>query len=96
MVFRNEQENRYFRAFSNESAAQLSGYFDSDLWHRLVLQGCESNASIRHAVIAIGALDLATWKSPGKSPEEKLRRQFAYHEVSIEGTLRIFGDGEPV
>ncbi|KAE9373550.1 hypothetical protein N431DRAFT_504193 [Stipitochalara longipes BDJ] len=67
----------------NESAAQLSGYFESDFWHRRILQACETNSSIRHAVIAIGALDLATWKVPAKSPEERLRRQFAYHEYSI-------------
>jgi len=81
-LFKNEQEHRYFRVFSNESAAQLSGYFDSDLWHGLVLQACESNSSIRHAVIAVGALDLATWKHHTKNPEQKLRRQFAYYEVS--------------
>jgi hypothetical protein len=48
-----------------------------------VLQACESSASIRHAVIAIGALDPKTWRGPAKSQEETLRRQFAYYEYSI-------------
>jgi hypothetical protein len=56
--FRNEQERQYFKIFSNETADQLSGYFETELWNRLVLQACESSSSIRHAVIAIGTLDL--------------------------------------
>ena len=81
-MFRNEQEHRYFKVFSNKTASQLAGHLDSDLWKRLVLQTCESSSSIRHIVIAIGALDLDTWKVPVKNPEEKSRRQFAYQEVS--------------
>jgi hypothetical protein len=81
-IFKNEQEYRYFKVFSNETAYQLSGYLGANLWQRLVLQACERSSSIRHVVIAIGALSFDSWKVPAKSPEEKLRRQFAYHEVS--------------
>jgi len=58
-------------------------YFETELWNSLVLQACESSSSIRCAVIAIGALDFNKWNYSAKSPEEKLRGQFAYHEVSL-------------
>lgn len=80
-MFKNE-EFRYFKLFSNQIAEQLSQQFDSNLWNHLVLQACESNSSVRHAAIAIGALDLNTWKTLAKSPDEKARRGFAYHEVN--------------
>ncbi|KAF4635194.1 hypothetical protein G7Y89_g2903 [Cudoniella acicularis] len=79
-LFRNEQEYRYFEVFTTQIANQLTGLFPSSLWNYLVLQACESNSSIRHAVIAIGALDPKTWGGRAKSPEEKLRRQFAYNQ----------------
>ena len=82
-LFSNQQEARYFQIFSTNTASQLTGLFASNLWKHLVLQACESNTSIRHAVIAIGALDPKTWRQPANSDEETLRRQFAYHEYSI-------------
>jgi len=52
-------EYRYFRFFHEKTVSRLSGYLDEALWNRLVLQACENEPSIRHAVIAIGALDMA-------------------------------------
>jgi hypothetical protein len=82
-MFKNDQEQRYFKIFCNQTANQLTGLYSSELWKRLVLQTSESYPSIRHAVIAIGALDPKTWRSPAKSIEETARRQFAYHEYSM-------------
>ncbi|KAN0089556.1 hypothetical protein V8E51_019816 [Hyaloscypha variabilis] len=82
-LFSNQQEARYFQAFTTHTASQLTGLFASNLWNRLVLQACESNVSLRHAVIAIGALDPKTWRGPAESDEETSRRPFAYHEYSI-------------
>ena len=82
-LFKNEQEYRYFEVFTSQIASQLTGLFPSSLWNYLVLQACESNSSIRHAVIAIGALDPQTWRGRAKSPEENLRRQFAYNQYSM-------------
>jgi hypothetical protein len=81
-LFRNEQERRYFSIFCNQTSSQLTGLFSSDLWKRLVLQVSERTPFIRYAVIALGALDPSSWREPRKSPEEVLRRQFAYHEYS--------------
>lgn len=48
-LFKSEPEYRQFQRFCREQAAQLTGYRDTQLWSRVVLQACETNASIRHA-----------------------------------------------
>lgn len=53
----NEQKYRYFRAFCNKTVSSLSGFFDEPLVGRLVLQACELDPTICHAVIAIWVLD---------------------------------------
>ncbi|KAH8763982.1 hypothetical protein F5882DRAFT_244983, partial [Hyaloscypha sp. PMI_1271] len=55
-LFKNDQEKRYFQMFSTQTAAQLTGLFSTDLWKRLILQVCETHPSVRHAIIALGAL----------------------------------------
>ena len=54
--FKNEVERRYFAQFQEKTAQEIAPYFDSETWRRLVLQTCHVPA-IRHAIIAIGALD---------------------------------------
>ncbi|UKZ83483.1 hypothetical protein TrVFT333_011292 [Trichoderma virens FT-333] len=39
-----------------QTASELSGYFDSTFWTQRVLQECHFEPSIRHAVVALGAL----------------------------------------
>lgn len=81
-LFRNEQECRYFNIFCDQTSIQLTGLFCLDLWKHLVLQVSAQTPSIRYAVIALGALDPSSWKEHKQSPEEALRRRFAYHEYS--------------
>jgi hypothetical protein len=33
----------------------LAGYFESELWNRLILQTCQQNVAMRNAIIAIAA-----------------------------------------
>lgn len=49
-------EVQYFELFRVHTASQLSGYFNSNFWTQRVLQECHSDAAIRHAVVALGAL----------------------------------------
>src|SRR3979411_2199508 len=56
-VLLNEQEYRYFYAFCDPPVSSLSGFFEEPLWGRLVLQACQLDPTICHAVVAIGALD---------------------------------------
>lgn len=65
-LFSDEQEQRYFRFFCDKTSQGLSGYFDSALWSELVLQACENDSAIRHAVVAIGALDLTSKRSTSR------------------------------
>jgi hypothetical protein len=37
--FADETEERYFRTFQNETAAEFEGWFESSFWGRLILQG---------------------------------------------------------
>ena len=66
------QEGQYFQVFRTHTASELSGFFDSEFWTRSVLQESHSEASIRHAVVALGALyktlETASESPPG-SPE---------------------------
>jgi hypothetical protein len=62
---RDEQERRYFQYFLNEVSPQLQTY-DAFFWSHppgLVLQESSTTSSVRHAIIAIGALAMSTQKS---------------------------------
>ncbi|KAB8296672.1 hypothetical protein EYC80_002096 [Monilinia laxa] len=65
------KEGQYFQVFRTHTASELSGFFDSEFWTRSVLQESHSEASIRHAVVALGALYKTLEKvaeSPPSSP----------------------------
>src|ERR1700716_1350901 len=73
--------------FCNKTAYQLSGYFDSTLWSRLVLQTYQSDPSIRHAVVAIAALDFTLESAKdftrrGKKDDADFHHQFALLQYS--------------
>ena len=80
-LFTNDGEYRYFRNFCDRTSVQLSGFYDSSLWGNLVLQACETEPTIRHAVIAIGALNLES-KFSFKYQFRDSRREFAFAEYS--------------
>ncbi|CAK7220688.1 hypothetical protein SCUCBS95973_004247 [Sporothrix curviconia] len=65
------QEGLYFQLFRMQTANELSGFFDDVFWSRIVLIECHSEAAIRHAVVALGALYKTlekTTESPPASP----------------------------
>ncbi|KAG0648633.1 Aspercryptin biosynthesis cluster N [Hyphodiscus hymeniophilus] len=67
------REGQYFQVFRTHTASELSGFFDSEFWTRSVLQESHSEASIRHAVVALGALYKTLEKaseSPPGSPDD--------------------------
>jgi hypothetical protein len=59
LLFSDEQEERFFRIFHEETAGALSGGFDTPLWNRIVLQACQDEPCILHCAVAISALDKA-------------------------------------
>lgn len=67
------QQGQYFQLFRDYTASELSGFFDFSFWTRRVLQECHSEDSIRHAVVALGALYKTLEKmteSPPGSPSD--------------------------
>lgn len=49
-------EYQHFIIFQTKTAPELTGYFDSTVWNRKVLQACHDQEYARHAVVALGAL----------------------------------------
>ncbi|KAH7411429.1 hypothetical protein BKA64DRAFT_570117, partial [Cadophora sp. MPI-SDFR-AT-0126] len=71
--FGSEDEHRYFRVFETRTAPELTGYFDSSIWNRLILQASHREPYAWHAVVAIGALHKSLnmsqlWKSQRPTP----------------------------
>ncbi|KAH7342461.1 hypothetical protein BKA65DRAFT_292099 [Rhexocercosporidium sp. MPI-PUGE-AT-0058] len=83
-LFHNDQERLYFQRFCEITASQLTGCLESELWSRVVLQASETAPCIRHAVTAIGTLNLKGWRDSTNSIAtqriDQKRLQFAYHE----------------
>ena len=72
-AFENEADFHYFKFFESNTATQLSGYFDDNLWGRVVLQACEHEEFARHGVLALAALGktIETMTVIQSSPESK-------------------------
>jgi hypothetical protein len=67
-------EGLYFQLFREQTAGELSGFFDSVFWTQSVLRATHSEPAIKHAVIALGALYKTLEKraeSPPGSPSNK-------------------------
>ncbi|KUJ24547.1 uncharacterized protein LY89DRAFT_634700 [Mollisia scopiformis] len=54
--YQSEIEYLCFKTFQERAATELSGYFDTNIWRRTILQVCHEEEFARHAVVAIGAL----------------------------------------
>lgn len=84
-----QQESLYFQLFQSHTASELSGYFDSVFWSRLVLQECHAEVSIRHAVVALGALYKTLEQhseSPPSSPQpgaNPMNSAYRHWEVAV-------------
>jgi hypothetical protein len=84
--FTNDQDFQYFQVFCNTSAPHLGEYLDESLWGRIVLQASEQEWFIKHAVIAIGALNRAT-----NAPTEVTRSGQTDVSTHFEAALRHYG-----
>jgi hypothetical protein len=54
----NDLEACYFRIFQEQTALELAGAFHLSLWDGLVLQASRDEPFARHAVVALGALNM--------------------------------------
>ncbi|CZR60948.1 uncharacterized protein PAC_10844 [Phialocephala subalpina] len=89
-----EEESRYFQTFSERTAHELSGFFDSTFWTRLVLQESHNVAPIRHAVIALGALTKSLESAPGPGLKVNVIQSTdpKHHEMAVLSHLRAIGE----
>ncbi|KAH6718332.1 hypothetical protein BKA61DRAFT_301134 [Leptodontidium sp. MPI-SDFR-AT-0119] len=55
--FENAEEYRYFDFFCGRTTWEIFPESDSGTTRRMMLQSCNTNPAIRHALVAIGALD---------------------------------------
>lgn len=85
-----ETEGLYFQMFREQTASELSGFFDNIFWSRGVLQECHNEAAIRHAVVALGALYKTletTCESPPGSPRSddsnRSNRPYRHWEMAV-------------
>lgn len=59
LLHNSDDEERYFNLFRDSTSFKISSSFEDDPFRTIILQACNRD-SIRHAVIAIGALDQST------------------------------------
>ena len=84
-IHNTEDESRYFQNFIDHSAKELSGLFDPDFWNRLVLQEAHVVPAIRHAAIAIGALNKSLESAPGPDLKVNVIQSIdrKHHEAAV-------------
>ena len=87
----NTEEKRGFDFFLRNTVAELSGYYHSSFWEQLVLAGSAQKSSLRHAIIAIGALheDFSRKRLAPSTPLAEDKTQFALNQYAkAMGALR--------
>ncbi|KAG0649745.1 Aspercryptin biosynthesis cluster-specific transcription regulator atnN ame [Hyphodiscus hymeniophilus] len=86
----NEDESQYFQRFIEYSAGELSGFFDPSFWTRLVLQEAHVVPPIRHAAIAIGALNKSLENAPGPGLKVNIIQNIdkKHHAAAVSQYLR--------
>ena len=99
----NTEEKRGFHFFLQNTAAELSGYYDCSFWENLILSASAQEPSLRHAVIAIGALHeefsqkklTSSTSSPGEHETEFALNQYAKAMSALRRSLSS-GKQEPL
>lgn len=82
LLFKTQEESEYFKIFSEKTAVEILPVFASESFRRLMLQASESDLSIRHAVIALGALDKTSQLVSNSKEEKETLRQ--HHERALQ------------
>lgn len=85
-VFKTAREQRYLSIFCTKTAVDLKGYFEGDIWTRLVAQVSQADPSIRHAVVAIVAASFLCYRKsslPWIEDQRKEHEQFALKHYGI-------------
>ncbi|KAL4877108.1 hypothetical protein BJY04DRAFT_133740 [Aspergillus karnatakaensis] len=94
------EERRFFNYFHCFTVPMMSGWFDSRMWNSLILQMCESEPAICHAVVALSALqEVSETAGLPVLPEDMSNRthRFALYQYnrSIEHLRLRMGSHDP-
>lgn len=88
LLFQVDSEYACFTAFKERAAPELSGYFDTKVWNRTILQMCHQEEFVRHAVIALGALhitmEMVRNAHAPPSIENQRRLGQTHHQVALQ------------
>jgi hypothetical protein len=57
-LFDTQKDHHYFDIFCSKTAFQILPYFDTGIFRQMLLQACLSDESLRHAGVALGAMDM--------------------------------------
>jgi len=56
-IFANDEEHRYFEFFCDSTAREFTGFQNNNTWTGLIPKACHEEPFIKHAVIALAALN---------------------------------------
>jgi hypothetical protein len=83
LLFLNEEEYRYFDIFSSKTAFEILPIFVTEGFRQILLQACESAPSIRHAVVALGALDKISQTVVDVTDSDRKSHLLQHHENAL-------------
>ncbi|TVY50434.1 Transcriptional regulatory protein moc3 [Lachnellula cervina] len=94
----NQEERRYFQRFCDKTSGEIAGEFDPTFWTEKVLQLCHTDAPIRYATIALGALakslevtSFPTRLSLSGFPQIDVRHLDEHHSYALRQYSRAIG-----
>jgi hypothetical protein len=92
-----EAERRSFYYLRERTIYDISGYFESEFWDRLVLQISHTEPTVRHALLALSSL-CETYESENinqdpTNNQDKFRIQFALQQYNK--AVRLLADYLP-
>jgi hypothetical protein len=83
-TFSSVAEKRYFQFFRQQTVAGTTLLLDARFWDRLVLQACDAEPAIKHAVLAIAAFHNSTIQQTDRSSAQE---HLAYAEKQYHTAL---------
>lgn len=84
LLFLNEEEYRYFDIFSSKTAFEILPVSVTERFRQILLQACESAPSIRHAAVALGALDKISQTVVDLTDTDRKSHLLQHHEKALE------------
>ncbi|RAL07229.1 Zn(II)2Cys6 transcription factor [Aspergillus homomorphus CBS 101889] len=78
-------EGRCFSFFQHQSVQDMTGFYDSSLWQRLILRLSYTEPAVYHAAIALGAINNAQDKNKVLRPGQKLHSIWYWYGLEQAG-----------